>query len=136
MSSDSQPCDNVTLDQRNLDAAIATAIFFQESKLQHKDKILPLLLSLLKCLPHAKWNESREFKRKLKGCLAEEFAFHFVLLLLEIGSLQKENANLSNDFISSIVEVFEVLVKQCCTVGTQSNSKKGNVIGKLQLELV
>ena len=125
MSPDPQTQNTLILDQRNVDVALATGIFLLESKLQHKDKILPLLLNLLKCLPYAKFIEERECKRKEEGCLAEGFSFHFVSLLLGIGALQREENSLKNDILSSVVDVFEVLIQQCCSVTKQSNAIKG-----------
>ena len=122
---DPKPQNIVVLDQSNLDAALATQIFLLESHLQHEDKILPLLLNLLKCLPYTKLNEQRELNWKTKGCLAEEISFQFVLLLLEIAALQKEKNRPSNVLVSSIFDVFQVLVQECISVEKQPSIKKG-----------
>ena len=127
MSIDSTLPSSITLEKRNLDAALAIEVFLIESELQHKDKILPLLLNLLKCLPSVKFNEANEVSRVAKGCLAEEFAFHFVSLLLEIATLEKENGS---DIVSAVLHTFQELVQLCCNVGQQTDVKKGGSIAK------
>ena len=124
MSVDSTLASNVMLEKRNLDAALAIEIFLLESRLQHKDKILPLLLNLLKCLPSAKFNEASEVSRIGKGCLTEEFSFHFVSLLLEIASMEKEEGCPNTDIVSSILHIFQELVQLCCNVAQQTDAKK------------
>ena len=121
MSVDSTLPSSITLEKRNLDAALAIEVFLLESELQHKDKILPLLLNLLKCLPSVKFNEASEVSRVAKGCLAEEFSFHFVLLLLEIASLEKGNGS---DIVRAVLHTFQELVQLCCNVGQQTDVKK------------
>ena len=109
-----------------MDAALATEIFLVESKLQHRDKILPLLLNLLKCLPYAKLNEQRESNNKTKACLAEEFSFHFALLLMEVATLEKEQSIADyKDIVSAVIDVFQVLVNDCISVEKQSSTQKG-----------
>lgn len=127
MSIDSTLPSSITLEKRNLDTALAIEIFLLESELQHKDKILPLLLNLLKCLPSVKFNEANEISRTAKGCLAEEFSFHFVSLLLEIASLEKENGC---DIVLAVLHTFEELVQLCCNVEQQTDVKKGGSLWK------
>ena len=122
VSTDSTVPSCVTLEKRNLDTALAIEIFLLESELQHRDKILPLLLNLLKCLPSVKFNEASEINRTKKGCLAEEFSFHFVSLLLEIASLEKEKGC---DLVLAVLHTFEELVQLCCNIEQQTDVKKG-----------
>ena len=126
MSVDSTLPSSITLEKRNLDAALAIEVFLLKSELQHKDKILPLLLNLLKCLPSVKFNEANEVSRIAKGCLAEEFSFHFVSLLLEIANLEKENGS---GIVLAVLHTFQELVQLCCNVGQQTDVKKGKSIG-------
>jgi phosphatidylinositol 4-kinase len=126
VSVDSTLPSSITLEKRNLDAALAIEVFLLESELQHKDKILPLLLNLLKCLSSVKFNEANEVNRFAKGCLAEEFTFHFVSLLLEIASLDKEN---SFDIVLAVLHTFQELIQLCCNVGQQTDVKKSKYIG-------
>lgn len=113
----------VILEKRQLDAVLAVQIFLIESKLQHKDRILPLLLNLLKSLPSIKFNEASELRRISKGCLAEEFSYHFVLLLLKIASLEGPNG--SNDIILALLHLFKELIQTCCDIGDKTDVEKG-----------
>ncbi|XP_048467707.1 phosphatidylinositol 4-kinase alpha-like [Rhincodon typus] len=69
------------LDERRRDAVIALGVFLTESKLQHKETVVPYLLRLLKGLPKVQWIEDSSGK-KHRGT---EISF---MLALTIGNNQ------------------------------------------------
>lgn len=124
MAIDSTLPSSITLEKRNLDAALAIGVFLCESDLQHKERILPLFFNLLKCLPWIKFNEASEVSKNAKGCLAEEFSFHFVSLLLEIATLQQAGGT---DIVLALLKTFHELVELCCDVAKQTDVQKGEL---------
>ncbi|XP_012721040.2 phosphatidylinositol 4-kinase, catalytic, alpha b isoform X2 [Fundulus heteroclitus] len=94
-----------SLDVRRRDAVIALAVFLVESGLQHKDTLVPYLLSLLKGLPRVQWIEEG-LGKKAKDFLpvAENFSFCLVTLLSDVAQ-RDQGSRL--EILSTILEVMQ-----------------------------
>uniref|UniRef100_A0A3Q2QFA6 Phosphatidylinositol 4-kinase alpha n=1 Tax=Fundulus heteroclitus TaxID=8078 RepID=A0A3Q2QFA6_FUNHE len=94
-----------SLDVRRRDAVVALAVFLVESGLQHKDTLVPYLLSLLKGLPRVQWIEEG-LGKKAKDFLpvAENFSFCLVTLLSDVAQ-RDQGSRL--EILSTILEVMQ-----------------------------
>ena len=110
------------LDPRGLDAILSLELFELKSNLQCKDKLMPYLIDVLHGLPHAKWIEAREPLQTARMPMAEEFSLCFVSL---INGLAIMDNTLTKDIVQEQVDVFKVLIEQCCAYRELSDFKKG-----------
>ncbi|CAM9283436.1 unnamed protein product [Lampetra planeri] len=99
------------LDERRRDAVIALGVFLVESKLQHKDAIVPYLLGLLKGLPKVQWIEESS-KRKGGETLpvAENFSFCLVTLLSDV---TQRDETLRAQILEAVMDIMQVLQDMC-----------------------
>ncbi|XP_033126679.1 phosphatidylinositol 4-kinase alpha-like [Anneissia japonica] len=98
------------LDVRRQEAVIALGIYFLESDLQFKDKILPYLLSLLAGLPNALWVEQTVHTTNDRLPMSEQFSFCLMTLLSDVAW---KDPSLKDQIVSSQLVVFQLLAKMC-----------------------
>ncbi|XP_049618613.1 phosphatidylinositol 4-kinase alpha isoform X3 [Syngnathus scovelli] len=110
-----------SLDVRRIDAVVALAVFLVESGLQHKDTLVPYLLSLLRGLPRVQWIEEGLGKKGKEFLpVAENFSFCLVTLLADVAQRDRDNRP---EILNTIMEVMQSLLEMC---QTPDNHDKGS----------
>ncbi|PVD31364.1 hypothetical protein C0Q70_06776 [Pomacea canaliculata] len=95
-------------DIRGQNAVVALGVYFLESGLQHKDKILQYLLTVLEGLSKAKWIEAPKGLTRFRLPMAECFSFCLNTILSDVAFRDEESRE---KIISAQMDVMEVLTK-------------------------
>ncbi|XP_041348000.1 phosphatidylinositol 4-kinase alpha-like [Gigantopelta aegis] len=101
---------SLKLDTRNQDAIIALGVYFLESGLQYKKKILSYLLFVLQDLPKAQWVEGPRGMNRYRLPMTECFSFCLNTILSDVAF---RDADSKDEIISKQLVVMEVLTKLC-----------------------
>ncbi|TRY53994.1 hypothetical protein DNTS_015549 [Danionella cerebrum] len=105
------------LDERRRDAVIALGIFLVESELQHKEAIVPYLLSLLKGLPRVQWiEESSERKGRETLPIAENFSFCLVTMLSDVA---QRDESMRVQILEAVMNLMQQLQETCQNIEGQ-----------------
>ncbi|KAL5017409.1 hypothetical protein ScPMuIL_006998 [Solemya velum] len=96
------------LDQRGRDAIVAVGIYFLESNLQYKEKILPYLLDVLRGLSKAQWLDGTKNKVSTGLPIAECFSFCINTILSDVAHRDEDS---KDQIISAQLDLMEVLTK-------------------------
>ncbi|XP_055006647.1 phosphatidylinositol 4-kinase, catalytic, alpha b, partial [Boleophthalmus pectinirostris] len=100
-----------TLDVRRRDAVVALGVFLVESGLQHKEILVPYLLSLLKGLPQVQWIEENSRKHGNEFLpVAENFGFCLVTLLADVA---QRDPHFKDEILNTLMEVMQLLQEMC-----------------------
>ncbi|CAG0888267.1 unnamed protein product [Cyprideis torosa] len=97
--------------QRHQDALMALGVYFLESKFQHKEKILPYLLSVLQALPNAVWKDEVQYYPSDRVPIAERFSFCFNTLLSGVAT--REGVDQERRIIDAQIQLLSVLSRKC-----------------------
>ncbi|XP_053375288.1 phosphatidylinositol 4-kinase alpha-like [Mercenaria mercenaria] len=98
------------IDQRGQDAVVALGIYFLESGLQYKDRLVPYFLDVLKGLPKAQWISAPDGINKYRLPQSECFSFALSTILSDVALQDPESRD---KIISTQLEVMESLCAMC-----------------------
>ncbi|KAL3270935.1 hypothetical protein HHI36_021440 [Cryptolaemus montrouzieri] len=114
----------ITISTRHQDAVIALGIFFLESGLQHKNRILPYLLNVAKLLEKANWSDELKINVTDRIPVAEKFSFCLHTLLSDIAiQCETDRDDIIDLQVNCLVTLTQNIKKQQETETINSTAK-------------
>lgn len=116
--------NSISINCRQQDAVIALGVYLLESKLQHREKIIPYFIRIAKLLEKATWPDEMKYNATDRIPIAEKFSFCLHTLLSDIAVRCEEYRNEIIDVqVESMVHLTNNVIKMQDSNYWNSSSK-------------